>query len=230
MKLGTIFLIFLILVSVVYSLDIIDTNKMGPSQKELQAMTSDQIAGHFDEIGDLTKIAETGEEASKKAIEAIKKKYGIEVTGLGEGAIIRKGILSATYGEKGRVTLTDDYYKNGKIEITHRGDIMFLPDSPILQSPPKTDRLNIYNTNVNKLNINLPNKRNIAIGQGTELLFDEGQLYFFSGEINGVDFNQRYWNPIPIYLETNVPTSIKEYILLDTENEPPRTKVRGILN
>lgn len=234
MKLRIIFLIFLILLPIVYSPDISTKSEKMLSQKELQAMTSEQIADHFDEIDDLTKISENGEEASKKAIEAIGKKYGIKVTNLGwGGAIIRKGVLSSTYGNKGTVALTNDYYKKGTLEIDSIGNIIFKQEPEnfmsghvLLDEPPKSDKLIIDTNGKDSYLIFGAKDDKKTIELNGRLSFDNDDIYIFNdysvGEhlvtIDGVQFISSYNNPIPIFID-EVPKDKTEYILFDRKNK-----------
>ena len=113
------------------------------NSEQRRAMISEQIAVNFDNIDDLTKDV-----GGTEAEEAISRKYGVSVD-LGNGANLKNGILSATYGHKDRITITDSIYKNGLIRIiregsSEEGTIYFKPNTnkKMLVIPP-TDSVTI---------------------------------------------------------------------------------------
>ena len=187
--------------------------------KEFYAMTSEQIADNFDKIDDLTKIAATKEEAFAKAKEAIKKEYGVEIITLGEGANIKNNVLSATYGKKGHLGLTNDYYEKGRVSVNAFGEVVFLPDANTIVIPPKTDKVRILPSAKKGLSIEFPNKKSIFVGDGINLFFDKGQPNIVSGTVDGVYFFSENSDPIPIFFESKIPAGVGDFIMLDTENK-----------
>ncbi|MEK6969752.1 MAG: hypothetical protein AABW48_04965 [Nanoarchaeota archaeon] len=97
--------------------DQLDYSKLSAEQRK--GMAAEQIAVNFDKIDNLAKDVDV-----KEAEKAIQAKYDVEVK-LGEGAQLKNGILSATYGEKGQVTLTGSNYKLGQLKMNEGGRIIF---------------------------------------------------------------------------------------------------------
>ena len=117
--------------------DQLDYSKLNAKQRK--AMTAEQISVNFDKIEDLT--ADVNKEEAEKAI---KEKYDVEVK-LGKGAQLKNGVLSATYGEKGQVTLSGEHYQKGALKITEDGRIEFTPPDDATQIDiPQTDSVTIF--------------------------------------------------------------------------------------
>jgi hypothetical protein len=99
--------------------DKLQYDRLDPEQRH--AMNTEQIGANFDKIGDLTKDVE-----KSRAEEAIAAKYSV-YTDLGSGASIKNDVLTANYGKRGQVTLTDSLYKEGLLTVAANGRIEFLP-------------------------------------------------------------------------------------------------------
>lgn len=90
-------------------------------------MNSEQIEINFDNIKDLTKDVN-----KEKAQEAIRKKYSGLTVDLGNGAILKNGKLSATFGNKGNVPLSQ-VSKTTLVIIDKNGNVLLIEE----KKPPK---------------------------------------------------------------------------------------------
>lgn len=156
------------------------------------AMTAEQIAMNFDNIEDLTRDVN-----KEQAVLALYKKYGV-IVALGNGAQVKEGVLAATYGNKGHVSLSHETYKKAIfIAVDEQGNIII--------SPSKDQEVNIPSTD----NVILDTMfQEITMSDGTringKLNFREGKIYVLAENeviINNIQIKNNYKNDLPIYFD-----------------------------
>ena len=136
--------------------DKLDYSKLNAAQRK--QMTVAQIQRNFNNIQDLTRDVD-----KKRAEQAIATKYNVK-TDLGNGANLRGDTLSATYGIKGKTTLSANTYRDGLLLIDNKGTITLVPSE-------KQNSIDIPSTDSVKVT---SNGRVLNLPDGTK----------FSGEIN----------------------------------------------
>lgn len=184
----------------------LDFPQYGPLR---QQMTPNQIAANFNHINNLATDVNQA-----NAIEAIKNVYSVDIATLGPGAQIRDNVLSATFGNEGRVTFVEilaeetNPYADGTLEIDAEGNIIF--------TPPETTEGFVneeFNVNPNDIVVVDTGERKLFyqsnLVQG-RLTFDQGQIYLPPGteeeytqvEINGISVrNLDLEDNVQIYLQ-----------------------------
>ena len=150
--------------------DILSYPDLNDAQKK--AMTAEQIIANVDNIEDLTKDVN-----KERAQEAIKKEYDITVD-LGDGANLKNGILSATYGNRGFVPLPQ-VSKTTLVKIDENGNILLIEE----KKPPKEG---LYTAIYPKTtSIETPDGKQISVDG--KLSYRDGQAYVRQGDIASIN-------------------------------------------
>ncbi len=185
------------------------------TDEQRMQMTSAQIRTNFDRIEDLTSDVNV-----ERAIDAVNHEYNVDVTSLGNGAQIRLNVLSATYGNQGRVSFVDvlaeefNPYEHGTLEIDAEGNIIFFPP----EINPEGFIIEEFKVNPNDIVVVDTGERKLFYQSNSvqgQLTFDQGLIYLLPGtsldeytsvEINGVDLrNLDLEDTLYIYLEEQTP-------------------------
>lgn len=110
------------------------------ANKRGKELTKEQIKKNLDEIDNLNDVD------LDYAKQVIREEHGVTVTNFGQGASLKQGTFKSIFGEQDQISINNEVYKNGFLEITGKGRIIFIPknDGEIMHIEiPDTDSLTI---------------------------------------------------------------------------------------
>ncbi len=155
------------------------------SLEQKKALTAEQIKENLNSIDDLIELDHN------RLKEVISNKYGV-VVDIKSSASLKNGLLKAL---KGQATLSGNDYKNGLIQVTKDGDIIFVPDK-------KAAEIQISISNSDIITIDGGKDTVLHLSNGIKfkgkLFFNNGRIFIPKGEdttINDIFVHNTLSNP-----------------------------------